>query len=408
MRQAACSIVMALPLFGLAQSHAQETSNYDVLRAAQQRMDKIKLIYEERMPLYAKGEAIQKTIAARQREFKALDNRLAAIETEGARLTQTANNIRQQIANLQARLNAATDDVVQIQLQGSIDLRQDELTQVTTRYAALDGDAAEVRGEAAAVQSQLDAANAEMAEHMKECNDLRRQWVLVVDPFGKLPKAEHVAAIKLLTEWIAADHTNASAYLARGHAYDATGESDKAVADFNSAIRIGGGVKSLALAVKGNLEHRLGNKAAAISDMGKAIAEDRFEPMAYVWRCRAYAADGKFPQAEKDIKMAMKLSPQDSAVYRQAALMYLRWSAKTDKKLKLAVDAAKKAVALNSESDWCCHSTLALAYAATGDFAGAISEAELAEGLAKGEHFDTCREYRRKLAARESPGIDLE
>jgi tetratricopeptide (TPR) repeat protein len=128
-------------------------------------------------------------------------------------------------------------------------------------------------------------------------------------------------AIDYYTEAIEQDPNDAKAYFNRGHAYDATGQYDFAIADFSEAIEID---PKLATAYfnRGVSYHRIGQDDQAISDYTRAIEIDPNLAVVYVNRGVSYRDIGQDDQAISDNTKAIELNPRFAAAYNNRGNAY--------------------------------------------------------------------------------------
>jgi tetratricopeptide (TPR) repeat protein len=121
-------------------------------------------------------------------------------------------------------------------------------------------------------------------------------------------KHDYDRAIADFDEAIRLDPKSSSAIGYRGFAYDAKQDYDRAIADYNEAIRLDPKSSS-------NVENRGAAYAAkqdynrAIADYTEAIRLDSKSASAFSLRCRAYAAKLNFDHTIEDCSTAIKLDP---------------------------------------------------------------------------------------------------
>lgn len=127
-----------------------------------------------------------------------------------------------------------------------------------------------------------------------------------------LGPADFKGAVTKFSESISISETPA-AYLERGTAYEALGQSDKALLDWNRAIALDANSAN-AYAARGT-HYRLGGKyAEAMADLNRSI---QIVPNvdALYQRGQAFAALGKFDDAMKDYNEAIELAREVPFLY---------------------------------------------------------------------------------------------
>src|SRR5262245_46143338 len=139
----------------------------------------------------------------------------------------------------------------------------------------------------------------------------RRQagWI---DKGDAVPLGQAVAP---LTARLAKDPKDGHAYTARGQAHAARNESDKALADFNEAIRLDPKA-TLAYYHRANLAYGKGQYDRALEDYNVVIRDDPAFDWAYHVRGWIYYRKKDYPKALADFETAIKLVPTESVFYR--------------------------------------------------------------------------------------------
>ena len=103
-------------------------------------------------------------------------------------------------------------------------------------------------------------------------------------------------------------------YARRGGAYQAQGDLDHAMADFNESMRVDPTYPS-AYNNRGITWYRRGDFDRAIADYDQAIRLDPKYGHAYVNRGAAWGAKGDFDRAIADFDQAIRLDPKDAQAY---------------------------------------------------------------------------------------------
>jgi len=160
-------------------------------------------------------------------------------------------------------------------------------------------------------------------------------------------------------------------FVNRANAWLKKGELDRAIADYDDAIRLEP-KNAEDYRFRGIAWAKMDNQDKAIVDLDEAIRLDPRDSSAYRWRGRAYVYKGDNERALADYNEAARLIPNDA--WTQDARAWLLATI-PDEKLrdgKKAVEAARKACELSEEKVASYLDTLAAAYAETGDFDQAV------------------------------------
>ena len=110
------------------------------------------------------------------------------------------------------------------------------------------------------------------------------------------------------------DRSLARLYARRGGAYQAQGDLNHAMADFNESMRIDPTYPS-AYSNRGNTWYRRGDFDRAIADYNQAIQLNPKYGRAYVNRGSAWGTRGDLDRAIADYNQAIRLDPKDTKAY---------------------------------------------------------------------------------------------
>lgn len=107
----------------------------------------------------------------------------------------------------------------------------------------------------------------------------------------------------------------AIAYTNRGGTYSDKGEFDRAIADFDQAIKLSPNLVG-AYYNRGKTYHRKGNYHRAIADYTQAVSLNPKFVEAYSNRGNAYEKSGQRDKAVADFRKALELRPEDKVAKR--------------------------------------------------------------------------------------------
>ena len=105
------------------------------------------------------------------------------------------------------------------------------------------------------------------------------------------------------------DADYAEAYFDRGRAHYQLGKSEDALADFTAAIRLQTGSATFSYTWRGFVYDDLKNYDRALADYDKAIRLDPRDGEPYYVRGVTYDHQGDSPRAKADYRKAVKLDP---------------------------------------------------------------------------------------------------
>jgi len=167
------------------------------------------------------------------------------------------------------------------------------------------------------------------------------------------------------------NQTNAEAYSDRGFAYFLEEEYDKAISDYDEAIRLN---PKLAKAYfgRGFTYHKIGDYDKAVSDYSQAIRLNLKFADAYYYRGRVYHYKEDYDRAISDYNQAIRLNPNDAEAYYKRGGAYLN-KENYDK----AISDYTKAIQLNPNNAEAYYER-SFMYATKGDYQRVIADLESA------------------------------
>jgi tetratricopeptide (TPR) repeat protein len=131
----------------------------------------------------------------------------------------------------------------------------------------------------------------------------------------------YMAMIEHATEEIKKNPKDATNYMARGYAYGAKGDNERAIADLDYAIRLDPKFAD-AYTLRGSNRIDMGDHRAAIADLNYAIKLAPNEADAYFYRGVAYSSIKETKSAMADFEQALRLAPNHINTYIQRAMLF--------------------------------------------------------------------------------------
>ena len=180
-------------------------------------------------------------------------------------------------------------------------------------------------------------------------------------------KNDYDRAIAEYDQAIRLGFNRAEVYNNRGNVWDRKGEKDRAIADSDAAIRLNPGC-AVAYVGRGLAWLQKNEHDKAIADLSEAIRLDRNYTDAYHNRGIAWANKGEWSKAIADCAQALAINPNHRSACNSLAGLYAACPDQNYRNGKKAVKNATKAYQLGGSRSWACLDVLAAAYAESGDF----------------------------------------
>ncbi|MUG96939.1 tetratricopeptide repeat protein [Scytonema sp. UIC 10036] len=157
---------------------------------------------------------------------------------------------------------------------------------------------------------------------------------------------EYDRAINDFNQALKLNPKDAVAYNNRGLSYSDKGDYDRAINDFNQAIKLNPNY-ALAYNSRGLSYFKKGEYDRAINDYNQAIKLNRNYANAYYIRGNFYYNKGEYDRAINDYNQAIKLNPKDADAYYKRGIAYKNKGSK-DK----AQENFKKVLELNDDKEY--------------------------------------------------------
>lgn len=158
-----------------------------------------------------------------------------------------------------------------------------------------------------------------------------------------------------------------AAYYNRGLAWSGKGDYDRALADYDQAIRINP-KDADTYHSRGNAKYAKGNMSGAIADYDRAIGLARKSAITYEMRGKAWFVQGDDSRAIADVDQAIRLSPGDASAYVLRGMVRLK-----RRELDHALTDFSEAIRFSPNDD-VGYSFRGYVYQLTGDFRRALTD----------------------------------
>jgi tetratricopeptide (TPR) repeat protein len=197
-----------------------------------------------------------------------------------------------------------------------------------------------------------------------------------------------------------------NAYFNRGELRCSEGDIEGALRDYTAAIDLG----PADAAMYNSRAHALGRLqqyGEALRDYAQALEVDPNNAATLIFRGDTYADMGNYSEAARDYREAVRLDPKLGRAYQSAAWLMATCPDEHYLNPKLAIEAARKAIALDGDRDFRYLETLAAAQAADSQFTEAKETQERAIAIAPRVELVPAEKrmalYQRDLAYRDPP-----
>ena len=173
-----------------------------------------------------------------------------------------------------------------------------------------------------AEQQRIAALRAEEEDRKRaEAEAQARYSALISQGNTDLRAGDYQKAIADYNEAIRLDPTSALALRGRGEAYANKGDTDRAIVDFTEAIRLDP-KSAIAFRNRGDAYTNKGDNDRAIADYNEAIRLDPKNALALSDRGVGYANKGDYYRAIADFNEAILLDPKSAHAFRNRGVVY--------------------------------------------------------------------------------------
>jgi tetratricopeptide (TPR) repeat protein len=248
------------------------------------------------------------------------------------------------------------------------------------------------------VTDQVIETNRALEVAQADIEQLQSEFWTVTDVHGRLSRQELLA---LLDAMVPLPADSAGGLVARGYARWRVGRPGEAESDFDTAAELKGSYMAVAVAAKGHLLIRNGKARDGQREFAKVQKVLKQDPHVAAIYAQALSSDARWSAAESAWKQLLQIGGHDAVAHRALALLYAAPPPERPAQPERSIQHARQACEFVVGDDWTCVHALALAHAATGDFAEAAVQARRAAELARGDKRDLCLEHARKFEAKE-------
>jgi tetratricopeptide (TPR) repeat protein len=327
-------------------------------------------LHQRRKQLLAKRDSLKEGSVKLERDSAALRTAIAPFDARGAVLRNELAEIQSQIDDLQYQRASPQRRHLLLALAD----RKNEITKIEAECAPLLASLSKISQEIASRKQEWESLPG-------QADQLRVEWLQIVDPLATWTSGDNEQALAILTEWMLVDDEFPLAYACRGLAERGLELHDKATQDFAKALKLDPKCPE-ALAAQALVLHANGDRSGAnkLLDRARRLAKDS----TFVAVCRGLSRRSQkdYRGALSEFRRGVKSRQLDSAAH---ALLALTLATCPDDRLRdgsSAVTYAMKACEATAWKRWWYIDVLAAAHAEAGDFHAALECVEKARRLA--------------------------
>jgi tetratricopeptide (TPR) repeat protein len=322
--------------------------------------------------------------------WRVLEDELAPLRPQLASAVMLCNQLEHRFAQLQARLASLRDTLDAV----SSDSKTSDLTINNLRanvadcqreMTVLSGSLAQARASRAGLEVKVRQLQTQQASLVQSVDRNTQQWISLCDPLGKLGRQTHERTLELAAGWISPERKIALPYLARGFSRLRLEQYDRALEDFQSAAEADPRLAGLCSAARAYALSRQGESRKSGTEFAKALKLDPTRSEVHLLRGQVYVEQGKYTQAEKELRTAVRLGENSAEARDALALLLAACPHESVCDGRKAVEYATEACKLSRWRNWVHLDTLAAACAEAADFDAAVKWAKQAIDLAPAE-----------------------
>ncbi len=360
----------------------------------------IQRVHSEYDTHMAKQTGFEATYQRIGKVFKETELEMGTIQNEGIRQQFALSNLafknmqlgnpsrtplppnltRQEIFEAQLVRNTAVAEQNRIGIESTI--RNEQLRQLSATQIAI-------------VRRRMEASR-DFEKLQQEFSVWQQKWPALFDPYWrhtdpegmhtKQENEETLAALKLRAP------TNVPAMIAQGLVELRLGQTRDAIKTLDEAIQIDTALNVVAFAARSLAHSVLDEKQKSKMDLQKAIAASPKSPYLKWLRADLAASQGDFPTAKKELTSLLTQQDHEIGARRFLAVLTAIRPSKGTKDSADALKHAQLASDLSGSENWYSELVLAMALNVAGKTEDALAKAVHANGLAKEESADKCRQ----------------
>lgn len=207
----------------------------------------------------------------------------------------------------------------------------------------------------------------------EQADQLRLEWLRLVDPFGAVDRAEYDRAVLAFSEWITLDSEFALAYVTRALFYARSLENlNQAMTDIRRAKRLNQD-QAVVQAAEAYIRHRMGETTVAKSLFRDARIRNQQRWFVYFLQGLFHRESEEYRRASADFRRAIGDGFEHVHAMIQLAEILAGCPDDEIRNGKEAVSIAERACALSQQKNWQALLALATAHAENGAFEEAVT-----------------------------------
>jgi tetratricopeptide (TPR) repeat protein len=333
-----------------------------------ERLAMLRQIYEGNRDLFGELAAKMPELERLRRQTQNQTEQAAVLSRRLAEIEITTQEIGKEMA---ARRREFGPNVVMPEhMQRLILLKQE--------YLKFSGDLEAVKSDYDRDNKAAQGIEQTISDRLLAAEKILDECFYLYDPFGRLHEIAQRRTVDTVSRWILEDTEFPPFYLARGFAHAHLGEGDRALEDFGRATELYPRMASFTTAARGYVLARQGKIREASNEFDLALKLNPKLAVIYVFQGYAWLEQQDRSKAQRQFVQALRYDKNAAFALQGLAFIWSTQHHSTLPTQKKAVDHARNACELTKWRDWSCVDTLAMAFAAAGEFESAVQTAKQA------------------------------